>query len=110
MDTLKKESPAKPEIKLKTFEICFDKEPTEFEIFWLKNETYNWKVLSVIKVSPYKCSSTKVAKFWTLTFDVDENDWLFWCGFIAGKRWKMSCIKEEERIKAIDKKVENKLM
>ena len=90
-------------VVMKSFELCFDKEPTLSDIDSIRDEAYSWHRHRVIKKSPYDYVPKKCGKFWTLTFDVAEEDWLFWCGFIAGKKWKMSSLIKEEQSKMKDK-------
>jgi hypothetical protein len=74
---------------VKTFEVCLDHEPTTDEIYALQGEAGQWQNLKVIKLRPASTKSEKMfdGKFWTLSFAVHEDDWLFWCGFCAGKKW-----------------------
>lgn len=71
----------------KTFEVCLDHEPMQQELSALQNEAAQWQNLQVIKLYPAQTKAEKVGKFWTLSFEVHADDWLFWCGFCAGKRW-----------------------
>jgi hypothetical protein len=102
MEQLKKLEPL-PTPKRKTFEICLEKEPTENEIYMLQQEATSWGYCKVISLYHIKCNTAKVSNFWTLTFEVDEKDWLFWCGFIAGKKWRIQSDKRESQLKERDK-------
>lgn len=102
MDTLKA-APPRPPIVTKTFEVCFDKEPTQNEIYCLQQEAGIWQSHKVIKIYPSKCTTTKVAKFWTLSFDVAETDWMFWCGFLAGKKWRINVDNRDVQLKEKDR-------
>jgi len=104
MDTLKA-APLPPPLVMKKFEICFDKEPTQSEISCLQQEAAGWSNHRVIKVYPAKFNTEKVAKFWTLSFDVEEKDWMFWCGFLAGKKWRLKVSERDIAAKERDKKV-----
>ena len=100
MDILKKfEDP--PKQVMKTFEICFDKEPTSYELECLQNESEIWRCNKALKAYPQKITTTKVGKFWAISFDVEEKDWLFWCGFISGRKWKLytDCYNAELKLK-----------
>lgn len=91
----------------KTFEICFDHEPTPEETYALQNEAGQWQNLRVIKLYPATTKTEKVSggKFWSLTFEVHPDDWLFWCGFCAGKKWAVVGAgrgdKQKQRMKEI---------
>jgi hypothetical protein len=89
---------AKPKMVMKPFEICLDHNPTDNEQACLKNIGATWQGHHVVRAYPTKIvvlehdvfktnPKDPDKKFWTLTFDVEEGDWLFWCGFIAAKMW-----------------------
>ena len=73
----------------KTFEICLDHEPTPEELAALQNEAAQWQNMRILKLYPAQTKVEKQysGKFWTVQFEVHESDWLFWCGFCAGKKW-----------------------
>ena len=76
---------------IKIFKVCLDHEPTHDEIYALQSEADQWQSLKIIKLYPTTTQSEKMygGKFWTLSFAVHEDDWLFWCGFCAGKKWSI---------------------
>lgn len=73
----------------KTFEICLDHEPTLHELQLIQNEAGQWQNLHIVKLYPAALNPQKQynGKFWTISFEVHKDDWLFWCGFCAGKKW-----------------------
>jgi len=76
---------------VKIFEVCLEHEPTHDEIYALQCEAGQWQNLNVLKLYPINTQREKMCggKFWTLSFAVHEDDWLFWCGFCAGKKWSV---------------------
>ena len=91
-----------PKLKTRTFELCFDKEPSPRDIQDFQNTAAVWQNHKVIKMYPTKCKTEKHKTFWTLTFEIDKNDVQFWCGFIAGKDWKIKNITRNEKYKLRD--------
>lgn len=104
MNTLKAIEPG-PTRALKKFEMCFDHEPTIGDIDCLKNEANAWRRLRVIRAHIQAPVKTKMYKFWTLSFDVDESDWQFWCGFLSGRKWRKNVMTREAQLKDREKNI-----
>lgn len=92
-------TPTAPDRRI--FEICLDHEPTSQDIYSLQSESGTWQNLKVIKLylSNINVEKRNGGKFWTLSFEVHQDDWLFWCGFCCGKRWGVNVINMDTKKK-----------
>ena len=95
MDAVKTAVEVKPAPALKTFEICFAQEPTQEQMSLIYREGCSWQMIRVIKGYPRNFRKEKTDEgYWVVKFDVFADDWLFWCGYAAGKKLGMNIGKD----------------
>lgn len=90
----------------KTFEITFVNEPTPDQMHLIYQNGCSWQNVRAIKQYPHKITKEKTDYgYWLVKFEVPESDWLFWCGYVAGRSLGISVGKEGDPLTWYNKKM-----